>query len=219
MPPADPANPPGSPHTDLSQRLAKAEWRARIGAGRRVPENAAAGLARTERALQACAGHTTIAVYASAGGEPDTWALIEALYADRRTLLLPLLGRRPDGSVRREPDWALYTGPEQVRPGFAGILEPVGPALGPTGLARASLIWCAGLAATPGGDRLGTGGGWYDRALGFAHADAVVGVLLRDAEVLPQLPVESFDRRVDLIVTESRILRAGRNSPAGRDRC
>ena len=65
----------------------------------------------------------------------------------------------------------------------------------------------AALAATPAGDRLGTGGGWYDRALLHARADAVVGVLLRDSEVMDALPVESFDQPVGLIVTEARTIR------------
>ena len=38
-------------------------------------------------------------------------------------------------------------------------------------------------------------------------ADAVVGVLLRDSEVMDALPVESFDRPVGLIVTEARTIR------------
>ena len=46
-----------------------------------------------------------------------------------------------------------------------------------------------------------------DRALLHARADAVVGVLLRDSEVMDALPVESFDRPVGLIVTEARTIR------------
>ena len=85
--------------------------------------------------------------------------------------------------------------------------EPSTEPLGADGLGDATLIWCAALAATPAGDRLGTGGGWYDRALLHARADAVVGVLLRDSEVMDALPVESFDRPVGLIVTEARTIR------------
>ncbi|MFZ1412545.1 MAG: 5-formyltetrahydrofolate cyclo-ligase, partial [Micropruina sp.] len=66
--------------------------------------------------------------------------------------------------------------------------------------------WCSGLAATARGDRLGTGGGWYDRALAHASAAATCGILLRDDEVFPELPTEPWDRRVDLIVTPSRVI-------------
>lgn len=209
MPAADPSNPPGGTHTDVI-RAAKAALRARIRAARGIPELPTATAARTARAFELCAGHATIALYASAPGEPDTWPLIDALHAAGHTLLLPLLGRRPDGTARREPDWAEYAGRRQLRSGYAGILEPSGAGLGVGALARASLVWCAGLAATPSGDRLGTGGGWYDRALRFAAPDALVAVLLRDAEVLPSLPVESFDRPVGAIVTEDRVLRTAR---------
>lgn len=206
MPAADPSNPPGGAQTDAI-RAAKTALRARIQAARGVPEPPAATAARTARAFQLCAGHATIALYAATPGEPDTWPLIDALHTASHTLLLPLLGRRPDGAVRREPDWAEYTGRRQLRTGYAGILEPCGTGLGAGALARASLVWCAGLAATPSGERLGTGGGWYDRALRFTAPDALVAVLLRDAEVLPTLPVESFDRPVGAIVTEVRVLR------------
>ncbi len=209
MPTADPSNPPDGTET-VTLRAAKAALRTRIRAARAVPEPASASRARTASALELCAGHRVIALYASAGDEPDTWPLIDVLYGAGRTVLLPLLGRRPDGSVRRDPDWAQYTGRGRLRLGYASIPEPVGPGLGAKGLATATLVWCAGLAATPFGDRLGTGGGWYDRALPFAAPEALIAVLLRDSEVLPTLPVEPFDRPVDAIVTETRALRAAR---------
>ena len=62
------------------------------------------------------------------------------------------------------------------------------------------------MAASPGGERLGTGGGWYDRALAYAASDAVVGVLLREDEVRDRVPVEAFDRPIDLIVTGRRVI-------------
>lgn len=198
---------PDAPALDpAAVRAAKARLRARISADRLVPEPAAATKRRTALALEVCADHDTVALYASADGEPDTWGLLEALHQQGRAVLLPVLGPRPDGSVRRQPDWARYEGRTQLRAGYAGILEPTGAALGADGLALASLVLCAGLAATERGDRLGTGGGWYDRALPAAQG-ALVGVLLREAEVVDDLPVEPFDRPVHLIITERRVHR------------
>ena len=188
-------------------RADKAALRAIVREGRRRPESAEAVERRTARAVAASAGHHTVAVYASIGDEPDTWGLIDALDAAGCTLLLPVLGRRPDGTPRREPYLAHYAGRHHLRLGYAGVPEPSTEPLGADGLGDATLIWCAALAATPAGDRLGTGGGWYDRALLHARADAVVGVLLRDSEVMDALPVESFDRPVGLIVTEARTIR------------
>lgn len=139
-----------------------------------------------------------MACYASVGSEPPTWALMDALRDSGVRVLVPVL--------RREPDWAWYQGREHTRPGWQGIPEPVGPRLGREALAEASLIWASGLAGTPRGDRLGTGGGWYDRALAWAAPPARVGMLLYDDELLDWLPTDPWDRPVQVIVTESRLV-------------
>lgn len=162
---------------------------------------------RTALALEACAGHEVVACYASAGDEPDTWPLIDALAVAGVEVLLPVLGRRADGSVRHDPDWARYTGRSALREGLWGILEPTGRALGAGGIAQASFVWCSALAATPAGARLGMGGGWYDRALLQAAFGATLGALVREDEVLDAVPIEPWDRRVDLIVTPLRVIR------------
>ena len=61
--------------------------------------------------------------------------------------------------------------------------------------------WIPGLAGTPTGLRLGTGGGWYDRALAHCGPQARIGLLLHDGEVRDELPTDSWDRRVDVILT------------------
>lgn len=64
-----------------------------------------------------------------------------------------------------------------------------------------------GVAFTERGDRLGRGGGWYDRLLPQLRDDcATVGVAF-DIQVLPELPVEAHDAQVDVVVTETKTLR------------
>lgn len=155
---------------------------------------------RTARALKLCSGSEIVACYASRPGEPDTWELIDALAAAGTRVLLPVLAR--------EPDWAWYTGRDNLRESRRGILEPIGIALGSGVLVRADWIWVPGLAATPRGERLGTGGGWYDRALLKASPLARTGILLYDGEVVDDLPTEPWDRRVQFLLTASRSQRA-----------
>ena len=54
------------------------------------------------------------------------------------------------------------------------------------------------------GDRLGRGGGWYDRVLPLSDPGATVMLLLNDDEVMDSLPTGPLDRRVDAILTPTR---------------
>ena len=149
---------------------------------------------------------SVVAAYLSHGAEPSTLETIGWLSAQGARVLLPVLDRRADGTPRREPDWAPYAGPDRLRAGLWGIPEPTTDPVGAEGLAEAGVIVCSGLAGTPAGDRLGMGGGWFDRALGYAAADAVTVMPLNDDEVLPSLPVQPWDRRVDVLVTSTRLI-------------
>jgi 5-formyltetrahydrofolate cyclo-ligase len=69
------------------------------------------------------------------------------------------------------------------------------------------LVIVPGLAFTSAGDRLGQGGGWYDRFLSETRADCVtVGVCFAE-QVVGELPVEAHDVRVDHVVTDSGVVR------------
>lgn len=188
----------------------KDEIRARVKAARAATtpaERRAADEARTGSLLTALGEWRprVVAAYAHVDPEPGTRALLDAVAA-WATVLLPVLSPT-SGTPRRHPDWAVYEGADQVISGLWGIPEPSGPSLGQEALLGAELIILPGLAGTASGDRLGTGGGWYDRAL--VGSTAPRWLLLNDAEVFPSLPVEPWDLPVSLVVTEHRIIRCG----------
>jgi 5-formyltetrahydrofolate cyclo-ligase len=143
----------------------------------------------------------TVAAYLSTGSEPGTLQLIAWLAAHRIRVLLPVLSSLPDGSSRTSPAWAPYEGPDALRIGPHSILEPTSEPVPSEQLPEAEVIICPGLAANREGDRLGRGGGWYDRALRHASSSAPVWVLLNVDEVLETVPTHPWDRRVDAIVT------------------
>lgn len=160
-----------------------------------------AGKRRLERALGASAGARVVACYVARPDEPATADLLSALRDAGVQVLLPVL--------TREPDWAWFAGLDQLTPGPFGIGQPTGVRLGASALALADVIWLPGLAGTTSGVRLGTGGGWYDRALLHARPDAPRGLLLFDDEVRDHLPQDPWDQPIDLIVTERRTITCG----------
>jgi len=142
----------------------------------------------------------TVAAYLSTASEPGTLQLIGWLAAHGVRILLPVLSRG------RTPAWAPYAGPDALQLGRHGILEPSAAPLPAEGLVQAELILAPALAANRDGDRLGRGGGWYDRALAHAAPTAPVWVLLNADEVLPAIPVHAWDRPVDALLTPAALI-------------
>jgi 5-formyltetrahydrofolate cyclo-ligase len=132
----------------------------------------------------------TIALYASVGLEPETRALLFALWKRGTYVLLPLL--RPDGDL----DWATYEGPDSLAPGPRGLLEPVAPPRGVRAVASADLVLVPALAVDRQGRRLGRGGGSYDRALARVGAAVPTIALLYDGELIDEVPAAGHDQPV-----------------------
>ena len=151
-------------------------------AGRRI-RDALLGLAEVQMA-------GTIAAYYSVGSEPDTRRLVYALWKRGTYVLLPLL--RPDGDL----DWASYEGPDSLRPGPRGLLEPAEPPRGTDAVTRADMVLVPALAVDAAGHRLGRGGGSYDRALARVAPQVPKIALLYDSELLDHLPAAPHDRPV-----------------------
>jgi 5-formyltetrahydrofolate cyclo-ligase len=136
----------------------------------------------------------TVAAYYSVGAEPDTRGLVYALWKRGTYVLLPRL--QPDGDL----DWASYEGPDSLIPGPRGLQEPKEAPRGPDAIARADVVLVPALAVDHAGNRLGRGGGSYDRALARVGPLIPVIALLYDAELLSHLPAESHDTPVRAVV-------------------
>jgi 5-formyltetrahydrofolate cyclo-ligase len=180
-------------------RQDKADLRARLLAAR-------AGLAAEERRdagrlirdvlleLPALQMAGTVAAYYSVGTEPDTRGLVFALHKRGTYVLLPLL--RPDGDL----DWASYEGPDSLVPGPRGLREPGESPRGADAVARADVVLAPALAVDQAGNRLGRGGGSYDRALARVGPLIPVIALLYDDEFLGHVPAEPHDTPVRAVV-------------------
>jgi 5-formyltetrahydrofolate cyclo-ligase len=159
-------------------------------------EREAASAAVATALLHGLAGVHTFAAYAPEEEEPGYGRLPAAFTQLGARVLLPVVPSRG-----HELAWAVDTG--RLAPGRFGLLEPVGPRLGPTAVGTAEVMVVPALAVSRDGVRLGRGGGYYDRALRHARPDAVLVALVFDDELVDDLPAEPHDRRVTAVVTPS----------------
>jgi len=159
-------------------------------AARAAAADALAGALAAAPAVRAAA---VVAGYVPLAEEPGAGRLPAALPG---RVLLPVVPGHG-----RELSWAVAGG--ELVPGRFGLLEPAGPRLPGTALGTADVVVVPALAVAADGTRLGRGGGFYDRALRHARADAVLVAVVFDDELVAELPAGEHDRRVDAVVTPS----------------
>ena len=85
----------------------------------------------------------------------------------------------------------------QVEKGYAGIPEPVADT--PVADDPTALVLMPGLAFTKNGDRMGYGGGFYDRFLADEPNHPTLA-LCYAFQMVEQLPTEEYDIPVDLVL-------------------
>jgi 5-formyltetrahydrofolate cyclo-ligase len=128
-----------------------------------------------------------VCCYLPVGSEPGSVELVTGLAGQGRRVLLPVV-------VGAAPlDWAIFDGVGSLAPGPFGLREPAGPRLGASAIGTASLVLVPALAVDLAGRRIGKGGGHYDRSLPLVRAGVPLVAVVRDDEVVDELPAEPHD--------------------------
>ena len=133
----------------------------------------------------------TIYGYLPYNQEVRTVPMLEQALADGKQVAVP----KVYGETMR---FIYMTDFSRVEKGYAGIPEPIDD--GPVADDPTALVLMPGLAFTPSGDRMGYGGGFYDKFLAQEPNHPTVA-LCYDFQLVDSLPTEDYDIPVDLVLT------------------
>jgi 5-formyltetrahydrofolate cyclo-ligase len=132
-----------------------------------------------------------VCAYAPLPHEPGFPDLADALVAICGKVLLPI-ARPSDDGVPQPLQWGTYRGERLIQAPY-GLLEPPPPWQPPTALASVRTVLVPALAVDRHGVRLGRGAGFYDRSLSFREPAARLIAVVRDDELVDELPAEPHD--------------------------
>jgi 5-formyltetrahydrofolate cyclo-ligase len=211
---------------DSSDRAdAKARVRRQVAAAlaRLSPDRRRAAAIAVVRHLQTLPAVTeagTVMAFLSLPTEIDTWPVIRWAWDCGKRVAIPRVDEAQAGAAGREAvrtmapvllepaDAASAAAHPAVRPGAFGILTAPDAPLVPAGEIDVVLVPCT--AVDRRGNRLGKGGGFYDRFLARPEVRAVRIAPAFGEQVLGAVPVGERDKPVDMIVTEDGVLRFNR---------
>ena len=141
----------------------------------------------------------TIGLYRSDTGEAPSSGYIRFFFERGHRIALPRVT-----TLDKPMEFRLHTDPYEesdLEAGVWGLRQPRvdAPMVVP------EVLFMPLIGFTAKGDRLGQGGGYYDRFLA-AHPQTVAIGMAWDVQEVPELPLELHDMRLSAIVTPTRVL-------------
>ena len=137
----------------------------------------------------------SVLLYASFGSEVDTWKIFEiCLENSIKTAFPKVKGNYLELYLVEDRNQLCLT--------YKSILEPKNGER--IDIEKIDLIVVPGIAFDCKGFRIGYGGGFYDRLL-LNRKGLTVG-LAYEEQIINEIPIDPFDQKVDLIITDERII-------------
>ena len=149
----------------------------------------------------------TVLAYDSTEGEVNTQTLLARCIERTSRVTLPRMEKKTRGLFIHS-----VTNLNALEATRFGFREP--PADSPQ-IAASEIDWVIvpGVAFDVHGNRLGRGGGYYDRFLARSYLKAVRCALAFECQIVPDIPCLPHDRGVEFIFTENRILNCKQTIP------
>lgn len=183
-----------------SRTAIRSEVRAKRRALTRELQQQAAAAVKTRFMTRCTEQVKRIALYLSFDGELDTHPIIEACWQRQKEVYLPVLHPFAQGHLlflRYSPDTSMTTN-------RYGIWEPKLDCTRVCPPAELDLLATPLVAFDHDGNRLGMGGGYYDRTLATLPKRIARIGLAHDLQCYPKLPVAHWDEPLNQIITPSK---------------
>jgi 5-formyltetrahydrofolate cyclo-ligase len=133
----------------------------------------------------------TVCAYVPIRFEPGSITFLDTLLQLGSQVLLPVARSDADG-VPQPMRWGPYL-PGRLVAARMGLQEPREPWLPAAAVADAAVVFVPALAVDRAGVRLGRGAGFYDRTLRSAGPSARLVAVVRDDELVDEIPAEPHD--------------------------
>jgi len=143
----------------------------------------------------------TIFIYYPFRKEIDTRKIIKDALAKNKKVVLP----KVSGSEIKL--FFLTDAKKELKPGVFGILEPDSSFCLKADLKNIDLVIIPGLCFDLNFNRIGYGGGFYDRILEKLSTKVKIVALAFDLQIFNNIPACLHDKKIDMIITESNIYR------------
>ncbi|NMA69105.1 MAG: 5-formyltetrahydrofolate cyclo-ligase [Desulfitobacterium sp.] len=145
---------------------------------------------------------STIMVFLDFGGEVETTDLAQQILDQGKRLITPRC------APKRVLIPALIKDLEKdLEPGMWGIREPKKEGLIEVDPQEIDCIIMPGVAFDLDGNRLGYGGGFYDRFLERVRPETPRIAIAFHCQIVDKVPVGEFDKKIHMLVTEQGVMR------------
>lgn len=143
-----------------------------------------------------------VLLYASFRSEVETMSIIRASLKIWKRVVLP----KVDIETHRLQLYEIKD-PDELAPGFMGIPEPLQIKERNMQLNNVDLAVIPGAGFDYSGSRIGYGGGYYDILLAGRKKEMPIIAIAYEEQLIDKIPSEKHDVRVDIIVTDERVIR------------
>jgi len=152
----------------------------------------------------------TVMAYMSFGNEVSTEQLIVQCLRSGKKIVVPRVEKSmSDGSggvVKSLGVYEIKEAGKHMVTGYMGIVEPDASVLRKVDPLEIDFVIVPGVAFDIARNRIGYGGGYYDRFLRTLRPDCLKAAVAFELQVFDSIPAAEYDLPVDVIVTEDRII-------------